>query len=149
MSGSPCASLLRAGTVIGHTSQGITVDVSVMQTCQQCAQGRGCGMGLVARRQHQRIVLKPAGLPGQYRTDYPLGAQVTFTLSRDDVTLMALLVYALPLVLALSVSGGATWLGALEWQSAVIFFGVLLSGVSVLKYLLRGRMERFRPRLVS
>lgn len=149
MSGSACASLLRSGTVIGHTPQGITVDVSVMQACQQCAQGRGCGMGLVARRQHQRIVLKPPGLPEQYPADYPLGAQVTFTLSKDDVTLMALLVYALPLVLALSVSGGATWLGALEWQSAVIFFGVLLSGVSALKYLLRGRMERFRPRLVS
>lgn len=149
MNSSSCASLRRTGTVIGHVPQGIAVNVSVMEGCPQCAQGRGCGMGVLARRQQQHIVLKPDCPPERYLSRYPIGSPVTFILPQSDVTLMALLVYTLPLLMALLFSGGAAWLGTAEWLSAALFFSILISGIGVLKYLLRGRMERFRPRLVS
>ncbi|PCF97315.1 SoxR reducing system RseC family protein [Vreelandella nigrificans] len=145
-----CTSLLRAGTVVGHDpSQGITIDVSVSVACEQCAKGRGCGMGLIARRQQQYVVLKPDCSPEHYQQRYPLGTSVTFTVSRADLTAIALLVYTMPLLFALILSGVAVWLGAVEWQSAAIFFGALMCGVIALKYGLRGRTEHFRPRLVS
>lgn len=149
MKDSSCRSLIRTGTVIGHVQDGISVDVSTMETCQQCAEGRGCGMGLVARRQRQCMVLKPDCRVDQYQIRYPLGSQVTFTVANHDLTSVALLVYALPLMFALLLSGGAAWLGVKEWFSAAIFFGALISGVVALRYRLRGRTERFRPRLVS
>ncbi|WP_249975459.1 SoxR reducing system RseC family protein [Vreelandella olivaria] len=149
MKDSSCRSLIRTGTVAGYVQDGISVDVSTMETCRQCAEGRGCGLGLVARRQRQHIVLKPDCSSDQYQIRYPLGEPVTFMLAKNGLTSVALLVYALPLMFALLLSGGAAWLGVKEWFSAAIFFGALISSVVALRYRLRGRTERFRPRLVS
>ncbi|UXZ55307.1 SoxR reducing system RseC family protein [Halomonas sp. 7T] len=150
MSNLSCAGLLRTGTVVGYMPpQGIKVDVSVEKTCEECAKGRGCGMGLIARRQQQQIVLKPDCPPEQYQQRYPIGASVTFSVFKADLTAVALLVYTLPLLVALLLSGVAVWVEASEWQTAAIFFGTLMCSAVALKYSLHGRMERFRPRLVS
>lgn len=150
MTDSCCPDLLRTGTVVGYVPlQGITVDVSVMANCEQCAKGRGCGMGLMARRQQQQLVVKPSCPPEQYEQRYPLGTSVTFSVPKNDLTAVALLVYTLPLLVALILSGSAAWAGASEWQSAAIFFGALISCTVALKYGMSGRTERFRPRLVS
>ena len=144
-----CASLLRTGIVVGYTGDGLTVDVSLNAACQQCAEGRGCGMGLLARRQQQHITVYPKARVASGASAYPLGSQVTIALPKHDISYLALLVYALPLLAALLVSGGASLLGINEWLSVALFFSALICGVIVLKYLMRGRMERFRPRLVS
>lgn len=150
MNTSSCKVLLRTGTVVGYVSnQGIKVDVSVLKNCEQCAKGRGCGMGLVARHQQQQLVLKPDCSSDHYERCYPLGASVTFSLIKTDLTAIALLIYTLPLLAALTLSGAAVSAGVSEWQSVAIFFGALMSVAFALKYSLRGRTERFRPRLVS
>lgn len=150
MNHTPCHSLLRNGVVTGYVRQrGIKVDVSLNTACEPCAAGRGCGMGLIARRQHQSIILMPDCSPEQYQQRYPLGARVTFRLAATQLTAITVLIYALPLMMALTMTGLAVWAGGAEWHSVIMFFGGLLSGVLALKYLLNRRVERFRPRLVS
>lgn len=150
MSDLSCTGLLRTGTVVGYMPpQGIKVDVSVEKSCEECAKGRGCGMGLIARRQQHQIILKPDCPPEHYQQRYPIGAFVRFSVFKADLTAVALLVYTLPLLVALLLSGVAVWVGASEWQTAAVFFGALMCSAAALKYSLHGRMERFRPRLVS
>lgn len=145
----PCDVLKRYGNVVGYTQHGLLVDVSIKEACQQCARGRGCGMGILARQQRQRIEVTsshPVSLLGER---YPLGTQVALSLERSDITLLALLIYALPLLMALLLSGCLAALSVTEWVVPASFFATLLIGVVGLKYLLSGRTERFRPRLVS
>lgn len=144
-----CTSLLRTGSVVDHAGDGLVVDVSLKASCEQCAQGRGCGMGLLARRQQQRITVFPPKTQAGDASFYPLGARVTIALPKQDMSLLALLVYALPLLAALLVAGVSSLLTVSEWLVAALFFSTLIGGVITLRYLMRGRMERFRPRLVS
>ncbi|WAM47171.1 SoxR reducing system RseC family protein [Vreelandella venusta] len=148
MNTTDCNAIVRSGTVIAHSGAGLVIDASSSVACQQCAEGRGCGVGLLARRR-PRTVIDPGVLPSQYSNLYPIGSLVSFTVPKSDVNTLALLVYALPLVLALIITGAASGMGARDWVCAVLFFSTLISSVIILKYLLRGRMERFRPRLVS
>jgi len=144
-----CTSLLRTGSVVDYKGSGLVVDVSLEAACEQCAAGRGCGMGLLARRQQQRITVFPSKMQSDDGAIYPLGTRVTIALPKHDMSLLALLVYALPLLAALLVAGFASLFVVSEWRIAALFFSALMCGVITLKYLMRGRMERFRPRLVS
>ena len=106
-------------------------------------------MGLLARRQQQRItVFTPKIQPGDAPA-YPLGTRVTIALPKQEMSLLALIIYALPLLAALLAAGVLSLFTVSDWLIAALFFSTLLCGVITLKYLLRGRMERFRPRLVS
>ena len=129
MSTTSCPSLLRTGTVVNYTERGLVVEISAQENCEQCAQGRGCGVGLLEQR-------------------YPLGHSVTISLPRASVTLLAFCVYALPLFIALLLAGVAPLVSAAVWFAPLMFFSALLIGAIGVKYLLRGRSERFRPRLV-
>ena len=141
--------LFRTGSVVGHTETGVIVDVSLGNACQQCAEGRGCGMGLLARRQQQRITVLPSPSPLSHHAAYPLGSTVTIALPKHQVSHLTLFIYAVPLFLAMLAAGLASLLGGREWLCVMLFFGTLMCSVLTLKYLMRGRMERFRPRLVS
>ncbi|RUR32508.1 Fis family transcriptional regulator [Vreelandella andesensis] len=133
---------------MAHSKAGLVVDVSNNVACQQCAEGRGCGVGLLARRR-PHTVIDPGGLPSQFPDHYPIGSLISFTVAESDVNRLALLVYALPLLLAIIISGVASGMGGGDWFCAMLFFSTLIGSVVILKYLLRGRVERFRPRLVS
>lgn len=149
ISPSVCTPLLRTGNVIDYSSHGIIVEISAQQSCEQCAQGRGCGLGLMARRQSQRIVVNlPSSLtpPEQH---YSQGQAVTISLPRASITLLAFCIYALPLFTALLLSGLASLWSSTLWLPPVIFFASLVVGAISVKYLLSGQSERFRPRLVS
>ncbi|PRY66045.1 RseC/MucC-like positive regulator of sigma(E) [Vreelandella songnenensis] len=144
-----CGALTRSGRVVGYAARGLLVDVSVREACQQCAKGQGCGMGVLARRSHQRIEVAVPCAADQLAKRYPVGEHVTLTLERADITRLALLIYALPLLLALLLSGGVAALDMADWVAPVSFFVSLLAGMTGLRCLLSGRTERFRPRLVS
>lgn len=145
----PCSALYRTGRVTGHVEGRLVVDVSVASECDACAKGRGCGMGLLARRQHQRVEVRPECLESQLAERYPLGSAVTLTVERQAVGYLALLVYAAPMLLALVVSGAIARVAESQWISAGAFFGTLACALVALRFLMRGGMERFRPRLVS
>ncbi|MDN6321372.1 MAG: SoxR reducing system RseC family protein [Halomonas sp.] len=159
MTTTPCRSLqrtplMRMGTVIdyspgGDSPQHLIVEISAQQNCEQCAQGRGCGVGLLAPRRSQRIAVAPPANAHNVKQGYPLGTPVTISLPRASVTLLAFCIYALPLFVALVLSGLAAQVSATIWLAPLVFFIALGGGVLSVKYLMRGRGERFRPRLVS
>ena len=149
MSDAGCGALLRVGKVAGYTDTGLIVDVSLSGACQRCEEGRGCGMGLLARRQQQRIIVFASAPRPSLPAAYPLNSDVTIALPKRQMNYLTLLIYVIPLLLALLVAGAASLLDAREWLSVALFFSALMCSVLALKYLLRERMERFRPRLVS
>lgn len=141
--------LLRTGTIIDYAKQGIIVEFSAQDSCEQCAQGRGCGVGLLARQRSQRIAISLPRHTSHAERNYALGSQVTISLPRASVALLAFCVYGLPLVLALLLSGMATLVSTTIWLPPVSFFIALIGGALSIKCLMRGRGERFRPRLVN
>ncbi len=150
----PCHSLLRTpllrtGTIIDYAPQSLIVEILAKESCEQCVQGRGCGVGLLARQRSQRIAVALPAKSYSVERCYPLGNQVTISLPRASVTLLAFFVYAPPLLLALLLSGMASLVSATLWLAPTIFFIALVGGALSVKCLLRGRRERFRPRLVS
>lgn len=154
MSTTSCTSLLRTGTVVDHTEHGLVVEISAPDNCEQCAQGRGCGVGLLARKRSQRLAVALPRLVSSNSPQktveqrYPLGHSVTISLPRASITLLAFCVYALPLFIALLLAGLAPLVSGATWFAPSLFFTALLIGAVSIKYLLRGRSERFRPRLV-
>ncbi|WP_232710891.1 MULTISPECIES: SoxR reducing system RseC family protein [unclassified Halomonas] len=144
-----CTSLYRTGRVVGYAQGRLIVDVSVASECDACAKGRGCGMGLLARRQHPRVEVQADCLESQLAERYPVGSGVTLAVERQAVGYLALLVYAAPMLLALVVSGALALSVERQWVSVGAFFGTLMCALVALRFLMRGGMERFRPRLVS
>ncbi|RBI69446.1 Fis family transcriptional regulator [Vreelandella sulfidaeris] len=149
MASAYCASLLRKGIIVDYAPRHLIVEISSQENCEQCAQGRGCGVGLLARRRSQRIAVALPVKAHGIEECYPLGNQVTISLPRASVTLLAFFVYALPLMLALLLSGIASFVSSMIWLAPLIFFIALGGGALGVKCLLHGRRERFRPRLVS
>lgn len=143
---SSCPSLLRTGTVADYTQHGLVVEIRPQERCEQCAQGRGCGVGLLSPQRRYRVAV---ALASKSQQAYPLGSHVTVSLPRASITLLAFFVYALPLLMALLLSGWASFMNAAFWLAPLIFFSALVFGVISAKYLLRGQRERFRPRLVN
>ncbi|WP_246129492.1 SoxR reducing system RseC family protein [Halovibrio variabilis] len=143
---SSCPSLQRTGTVADYTQHGLVVEMRAQERCEQCAQGRGCGVGLLSPQRSHRVAV---ALTEKSQHAYPLGSHVTVSLPRASLTLLAFFVYALPLLMALLLSGLASFMNAGTWIAPLIFFSTLGGGVISVKYLLCGRRERFRPRLVN
>ncbi|NYS76309.1 SoxR reducing system RseC family protein [Halomonas glaciei] len=149
MAPTACSSLLRTGTVVGFKPQHLIVEMSARGNCEQCAQGRGCGLGLLARRHNQHIAIAIPESARDIEQRYPLGDLVTISLPSASVTLLAFFVYGLPLLLALLLSGLVSRVSASIWLPPLIFFIALVGGALSINYLMRGRGERFRPRLVN
>ncbi|MBL1268906.1 MAG: SoxR reducing system RseC family protein [Halomonas sp.] len=141
--------LLRTGTIVDHTKQGVIVEVVAQEGCEQCAQGRGCGVGLLVRQRSQRIAIVLPSETDNVERNYPLGSQVTISLPRASVTLLAFGVYGLPLLLALLLSGMVSLASNTIWLAPLSFFIALMAAALSIKYLMRERGERFRPRLVN
>lgn len=154
----PSACLLRSGSIVGYASESLIVEISAQNNCEQCAQGRGCGLGLLARRRAQRVMVDvprdvtPAddksGAVEEVKRRYPMGSSVTISLPRASITLLAFCIYALPLFCALLLSGLSMLVSNAVWMAPLIFFAALVTGAISVKYLLRGQSERFRPCLV-
>ncbi len=148
-----CSSLLRTGTVVAYAPPHLIVEISAQEKCEQCAQGRACGMGLLApsRARQVAVALPECAVDRELASlmHYPPGNVVTISMPRRSVTLLALTVYGLPLLLALLLSGLASRLSGVIWLTPAAFFIALVGGVICVKWLLRERRERFRPRLVS
>lgn len=144
-----CAALLRTGSVVDYTAHGLVVEISAQESCEQCAKGRGCGLGLLSRRRTQRVAITVPNKLAKVEQHYPIGSHVTISLPRTSITLLAFCIYALPLIAALLLSGLASLLSNAVWLAPLTFFVTLVSGAVSVKYLLRGQSERFRPSLVS
>lgn len=155
----PCASstadLHRDATVVGYTALGLCVEVHSDAGCERCQNGGGCGAGLLERTRRWRVhVPVGQGLEAKKRAAldvrFPLGSCVRICMPRRSLARLALWVYALPLLVAMTCVG---LLSAAEmatrWNAPALFFATLIAATVALKFKNRRDAERFRPRLVN
>ncbi|WP_075881359.1 SoxR reducing system RseC family protein [Halomonas massiliensis] len=154
------ANLHRDATVVGYTAAGLRVEVQAEAGCERCQQGKGCGAGLLQRprRLHINVPVRfdapspdvSSHPPCALAARFPLSSRVRISMPRHSLTRLALWVYALPLVAALS---GVGFLSVLDmasgWHAPALFFTTLIVSTVALKCKNRRDGERFRPRLVN
>jgi len=156
----------RLATVVAHTPKGLRVAVNRQAGCKRCEQGAGCGAGLLVQRKQWLIEIPlPLHLraPPQPRTlstgndidsdphAYPIGSEVIVSLPTASLSMLSLLVYTIPLLMALVLSGVVSMHDfpyLPSWSAPALFFVALITTLIALKYSLRNVMERYRPRLI-
>ncbi|WP_346798720.1 SoxR reducing system RseC family protein [Halomonas sp. Bachu 37] len=135
--------VLETGVVLACDEHHALVEVSPRQGCSRCAQGRGCGLGLLARQEKRRISVALGSSPSPQ-----IGDTVSVAIPARIVTWLALFTYGVPLLLALVSAGLVQALQLPAWAPPVAFFFALACAACGLRYFLSRKMERFRPRLV-
>lgn len=138
----------RRARVVGYHPQGVVVEVAASPGCAQCAKGQGCGAGLLTRRSAWQLAVD---VPSSRKNDAmpALHSEVTLVMPQTSVTQLTWLVYGFPLLMALAMAAVGSMTAAAAWLAPSLFFGVLISGMMGLKYVLGQRAENFRPRLAD
>lgn len=147
--------LYRDATVVGYSATGLRVEVQADAGCERCQKGGGCGAGLLKRSRHWQVdvpVVHDLEAKKRLALDilFPLGSHVRIRMPRRSLMRLALWVYALPLLVAMTCVG---LLSAVEmasrWNAPALFFATLIAVTVALKFMNRRDVERFRPRLVN
>ncbi|MCL7928803.1 SoxR reducing system RseC family protein [Halomonas llamarensis] len=149
------ADLYRDATVVGYSATGLRVEVQAGAGCERCQKGGGCGAGLLQRSRHWQVDV-PVGhnLEAQKQREldvlFPLGGHVRLRMPRRSLMHLALWVYALPLLVAMTCVGLLSVAEmASQWNAPAVFFAALIATAVVFKFKNRRDAERFRPRLVN
>ena len=119
------------------------IEVEAEAVCPRCAEGRGCGAGILSgagrvRRVEARI---PRGL------DVVVGDVVRVVLAPEQMFRAAMIVYGIPLAGAALGALGAYQLGLGDAGAALLALAGLAAGLSIGKSRLRRRdcLARFTP----
>ena len=120
-----------------------TVEVDSALSCARCASGKGCGAGVFGSNSGARRVEAP--IVGQL--ELREGDEVQIELAPESVLHAALVVYGLPLALALVASGLAFMLGLSDRNSVLtVTAGVALGIIIARRRLQRAQcLRRFTP----
>ena len=123
------------------------VEVSTAEFCQRCADGKGCGAGLLGRSSQSRQIL--VDVPA--RMHIAVGDQVAISLAPKNVLSAAGIVYGWPLLgatLGVTLAYAASLGDPAAAGSALMG---LAAGAIGARYRLRGDgcLRRFMPRIVA
>ena len=120
-----------------------TVEVDSALSCARCASGKGCGAGVFGSGSGARRVEAP--IVG--RLELRKGDEVQIELAPESVLRAALVVYGLPLALALVASGLAFVLGLSDWNSVLTVTAGGALGVVIARRRLQQAqcLQRFTP----
>ncbi len=133
------------GRIVAREGEFAWVEARSRKDCPRCAQGRGCGGGLIGRWLGNRLHRVRARNPH----DYAVGELVRISISERSVLLAALFVYALPLLgLVIGALAGHGLSGGREaFSVAGALAGMLLVFLLVRRWLLPSRTlgRRFEP----
>ncbi|GHC20741.1 SoxR reducing system RseC family protein [Aidingimonas halophila] len=135
--------LTESGRVVTSFPGGAWVAVAPTSACQGCRSRQGCGGGwLLAWRQRERVV------PIASDRGLHAGDRVRIGVRVENILYGTLLVYGLPLLMALS-AGGAADVGGLPLDAPVAFGIGLLSGFGTSWWLTRRWIGVSRPLLIE
>lgn len=129
--------------VVGWTTAGVRVALAATGGCGRCAARGGCGARWLLRRSDDRRELE---IDTEQRP--AIGQTVTLALSRTSLVRASVLVYGLPLWLALGATLAANAQSPDHWSLPLVFIAGLALGGVVLRRHLRRRAEAYRPTLV-
>ncbi|MBT8090884.1 MAG: SoxR reducing system RseC family protein [Gammaproteobacteria bacterium] len=123
----------------------VEVDASV--SCARCAEGKGCGAGLLGRTSGSRRVdaLVATGLTVRE------GDEVRIELAPSNLLQASMIVYGLPLAGAILGAGFAYIAGIGELNAAMAALGGILAGLIVARLRLKqdGCLRQFTPTVVE
>lgn len=123
----------------------VEVDASI--NCARCAEGKGCGAGLLGRTSGSRRVdaLITSGLKVRE------GDEVRIELAPGNLLQASMIVYGLPLAGAVLGAGVAYFSGLGELYAAMAALGGILAGLMVARLRLRrsGCFRQFTPTIVE
>lgn len=132
---------------LGSDPGAVVVAVAADVVCQRCADGKGCGAGLLGgrKRQAQIVATLASGL------DVAVGDEVAISLQPRHVLQAALLVYGLPLAGALLAAGLAYIAGLGDSTAAIAALAGLLAGLATARTRLRRSacLRNFTPTVVE
>lgn len=126
--------IVEVGRIVRVASDRAWVEAGSRQNCARCAEGRGCGGGLLGRWLGKRLHLVEARNPRHF----PEGSWVELALPDQAVLVGALMVY-LPPLFGMIVGAGVAVIG-LGWPEP---FVVLAAGTGLLA---GGMLSRFLGR---
>lgn len=138
------------GRVIGIEDDALWVETIKRSTCSSCVARKGCGQSLLnqmgAKTGHLRVPLGKLS-----STHFRINDEVTLGIPNDVIVKSALLLYLLPLVLMLVLSGIAHTYGFSELLVLLAgIFGLAAGGLLVRYHTFRYRNDpRYQPFLVS
>ncbi|MGQ7247028.1 SoxR reducing system RseC family protein [Halomonas sp. V046] len=132
------------GVVVGWVTGGVRVALSSPRGCSGCSRRGGCGAGVLERAGARDWQLEVAADPPP-----AIGSRVEVGVSAATLTRASVLVYGIPLWLALGVAWGVDRMYPDHLGVPVAFgFGLAVGGLALRRYL-RRRDSRFRPILVD
>ena len=117
------------------TATGRIADLALasVPACPRCAEGRGCGAGLIGRRNRAGVLSLPVPPGLELRPGQP----VSLRLREQTLLGAALLVYGQPLAGA-AIASGAAWLAGFGDQAAVpAALAGLVAGIAAARQRLR------------
>ncbi|MBY5969428.1 SoxR reducing system RseC family protein [Halomonas denitrificans] len=141
MSGS-CATA--EATVVGWTLDGIRVAVKPQPGCGQCAARGGCGARWLSQDTPERRELEVATTSRP-----PIGKPVTIRLASATLVRASVLMYGLPLWVALGLTLLVELAWPEHWSSPLAFVAGLVVGAALLRRHLQRQGAQFRPQLVG
>ena len=130
--------------VVGWTTSGVRVALAASEGCGRCAARGGCGARWLLHKSDDRREIE---IDTEQRP--AIGQTVTLALTRASLVRASVLVYGLPLWLALGATLAVNVRSPDHWSLPLVFVAGLAVGGVVLRRHLRRRSEAYRPRLVS
>jgi sigma-E factor negative regulatory protein RseC len=121
----------------------VIVEIESAVVCARCAAGKGCGAGLLGSQAAERRVEVSLAEP----LDFGVGDEVSISLQSNNVLRAAVIVYAYPLLAAITAAALAYGLGLGDLASACFALGGLLAGILFAKWRLRSArcLRQFTP----
>lgn len=131
------------GRITAIHSDSVTVEVDTKSFCSRCSTGKGCGAGVFGADRGPRHVDVP--LPDNAR--YREGDEVTLVLAPQSLLQAALIVYGVPLLVAVVVSLLAMLFGWSDLESVAVMLGAVVIGVTAGRRRLRRTncLKQFTP----
>lgn len=141
--------LRESGRVVALEERAVWVETIKSSLCGSCAARSGCGHGVLARASRNKGLIRAVETDLLAASCCQVGDEVDIELPESVVLKGSLLLYLLPLLLAIAVSTAAEPLGE---GVVVALFGLALgAGFLLVKWISArpGLNEQFEPRLAA
>ena len=141
--------LSESGRVVAIESDAVWVETIRSSTCGRCAARSGCGHGVLARATGAKGLIRVRESLALRASDCKIDDQVMIELPESAVLQGSVLVYVLPLMLAIAGALLGDFWG--ELVAVTGFCAGLLLGFTAIRWLpgLLGTADKFEPRLAA
>lgn len=131
----------------GMSGNRAVVEVDALVACARCAEGKGCGAGLLGQGERSRVL--EAEVSPQLEVHE--GDIVDIVMEPSSLLRASLLVYGLPLTTAVAFAGISWWFGSGDVVAVLMALAGLAGGLALARRKLRSKscLREFTPTVVA